>query len=76
VRLQAVSLPMTIAARRATNKRVGYLLLPGERGETKLSKARWSETERAKGNHRQNHQSNKKEGDFSPSAQSFKTVKF
>jgi len=32
------------------NKRVGgYLLLPGERGETKLSKARWSETERAKG---------------------------
>jgi len=25
--------------------------LPGERGETKLSKARWSETERAKESH-------------------------
>jgi len=28
---------------------VGYSPLAGERGETKLSKARWSETEQAKG---------------------------
>jgi hypothetical protein len=42
----------------------GYLLLPGERGETKLSKARWSETERAKD---RTINRTKKERDFSPS---------
>jgi len=39
------------------------LLSPGERGETKLSKARWRETERAKD---RTINRTKKEGDFSP----------
>jgi hypothetical protein len=51
-------------------------LSPGERGETKLSKARWSETERAKGNKARIINRTKKEGDFSPSAQSFKPPKY